>query len=78
MGSSLDPILANIILTVFEITIISGLIDSGTIKYYRRYVDDTLLLIKTSNIPALLKLFNKFNKTSNSKLILFQKSQLIF
>ncbi len=25
-------------------------------KYYKRYADDTLLLIKPSNVPALLKL----------------------
>ena len=31
----------------------------------RCYVDDTLLLIKPSNIPALLKLFNKFDKNLN-------------
>ena len=62
MGSSLGPVLANIILTEFEKTVISDLINCGTIKYYKRYVDDTLLVIKPSNIPALLKMFNQFDK----------------
>ena len=62
MGSSLGPVLANIILTEFEKTVVQELINCGTIKYYKRYVDDTLLLIKPSNIPALLKIFNKFDE----------------
>ena len=34
----------------------------GTIKYYRRYVDDTLVLIKPSDISTVLEKFNKFDK----------------
>ena len=41
MGSSLGPVLANIILIEFKRTVISDLINCGTIKYYERYVDDT-------------------------------------
>ena len=54
MGSALGPVLANIILTEFEKTIVSNLIKSGTIKFYRRYVDDTLALIKPSDISTVL------------------------
>ena len=46
MGNCLAPVLANIILTQFEKEIVQGLIQCGTIKFYRRYVDDTLVLIK--------------------------------
>ena len=42
MGSPLGPTLANIIMTEFEDIIIKPLINSGTIKFYKRYVDDTL------------------------------------
>ena len=41
MGSSLGPVLANIILTEFERLIVSELIADGTIKFYKRYVDDS-------------------------------------
>ena len=51
MGSALGLVLANIILTEFEKVIVSKLIDSGIIKFYHRYVDDTLALIKMSDIP---------------------------
>ena len=42
-----------------------NLINSGTIKFYKRYVDGTLLLIKPSNIPTLLKMINNFDKNLN-------------
>ena len=35
---------------------------SGVIKFYRRYVDDTLVLIKPSDIPEILNKFNTFDK----------------
>ena len=60
MGSSLGPVLANIILTEFERFIDSELIADGTIKFYKRYVADTLVLIKLSDISAVLAKFNSF------------------
>ena len=48
--SCLAAVLANIILTEFEKQIIEDLIKSGTIKFYRRYVDDALVSIKPCDI----------------------------
>ena len=42
--------------------IISYLIHSGIIKFYRRYVDDTFVLIKSCDIPTVLAKFNSFDK----------------
>ena len=50
MGSSMGPLLANIIMTQLEELIINPLINDGTIKFYSRYVDDTLLVMKPSDI----------------------------
>ena len=61
MGSSLGPVLANIILNEFERLIVSELIADGTIKLYKRFVDDTLVLIKPSDISAVLAKFNSFD-----------------
>ena len=61
MGSSLGPVLANIILTEFERLIVSELIADSTIKFYKHYVDDTLVLIKPSDIFAVLAKFNSFD-----------------
>ena len=61
MGCSLGPVLANIILTEFEKNVVSDLICSD-IKFYKRYVDDTLVLIKPSDIPLVLNKFNQLDK----------------
>ena len=54
MGSCLAPVLANIILTEFEKSIINYLIKTGIITFYRRYVDDSLVLIKPKDVPFVL------------------------
>ena len=50
MGSPLGPVLANIILTEFENVIVKPLIDTGGQKFYCRYKDDTLAMIKKDKI----------------------------
>ena len=62
MGGSLGPVMANIILTEFERIVINPLINSGIIKLYCRYVDDTLLLIKHDDIDFLLNQFHSFDR----------------
>ena len=44
MSSPIAPVLANIIMTELESTILKKLFDTGKIKLYCRYVDDTLIL----------------------------------
>ena len=61
MGCSLGPILANIILTEFEKIVVSDLIRSRIIKFYKGYVDDTFVLIKPCDIPTVLTKFNQFD-----------------
>ena len=61
MGSPLGPTLANIIMTEFEDIIIKPPINSGTIKFDKRYVDDTLILTKPSDIPYIFAKFNSFH-----------------
>ena len=53
--------LVNIILTEFERLIVSELIADDTIKFYKRFVHDTLVLIKPSDISAVLAKFNSFD-----------------
>ena len=61
MGSVLGPVLANIIMVEFERVTIKKLIDDGYIKFYGRYVDDTLLLIKKEHMPYIYESFHKFD-----------------
>ena len=62
MGSSMGPLLANIIMTELEKVIITPLVDDGTIKFYGRYVDDTLLLVKPTDIDRIHQKLNTFDK----------------
>ena len=45
LGSSLGPLLANIIMTELERKVIKQFIDDKTLMFYGRYVDDTLVVI---------------------------------
>ena len=65
MGSSLGPVLANIIMTELENVIVRNLIADGTVAFYARYVDDTLLLIKPENVQKVLMKLNSFHKSLN-------------
>ena len=62
MGSSLGPVLANVIMTEQEKVIIDDLITTGIIKFYIRYVDDTLVLTKPEHIDLVLAKLNSYNK----------------
>ena len=64
MGASLGLVLANIIMTECEKVIVDNLLKKGTIKFYIRYVDDTLLLVRWQDIDKVLKAFNECNKKS--------------
>ena len=50
MGSSLGPVLANVLMTEFERLVVDKLIKDGLIKFYIRYVDDALVLAKAEDI----------------------------
>ena len=62
MGSSLRPVLANIILTELEDVTIKALIVNGTIKLYSCLDDDTLLIMKPGNFSQLHNALNLFHK----------------
>ena len=62
MGSSLGPVLANIIMTELGDVVTKPLIANGTIKFYTRFVDDTLLVIKPGNVKKVHNALNQFDK----------------
>ena len=63
MGGSLGPVLAHIIMTEFEKVFVENLINTGTVKFYARYVDGTLLVIKRKDIDFILQKFNSFDES---------------
>ena len=49
-------------MTELEKDIIQKLINKKFIKFYIRYVDDALLLVKDGDIDPILKKLNSYNK----------------
>ena len=52
MRSCLGPVLANIIMTELETVIVDKLFAANLLKFYIHYVDDTLALIKESDLTS--------------------------
>ena len=61
MGSCLGLVIANIIMTELEIVIIDKLFAANLLKLYIRHVDETLALIKESDINIVLKKLNSLH-----------------
>ena len=70
--SSLSPLLANAIMTDLEEKVIKPLINDNTTKFYARYVDDTLFVIKREDVGRMQNLLIKFNPNLRFTLDLFQ------
>ena len=62
---TLGPVLVNIIMTELERVAVDGLIQQGLIKFYVRYMDDTLLSFKPEDSEEILGKFNQFHKNLN-------------
>ena len=57
----MEPTLANIIMTELETVIVDKLFKNNLLKFYDRFVDDTLGLIKESDIATVLLKLNIFH-----------------
>ena len=49
-------------MTELELVVVDKMVNSGLIKFYGRYLDDTLLLFNPENVDNIIKAFNKFRK----------------
>ena len=78
MGSSLGLVMANIIVTKLENKIIKPLMNDGTIKFYCRYMDDTLLFVEPQDVSCIHKLLNDFDKNLQFTIDLFENEVPIF
>ena len=78
MGSSLGPVTANIFMTELEKFILDELINDNIFKFYIRYVDDTLLLVKPEDTDKILKKFNSFDKNIQFTIDKFLNGTYIF
>ena len=65
-------------MTELERVIVEPLITSGKIKFYIRYVDDTLLLPKEEDIMFIFDKFNSFNKNLKFAIDRFDDNNIHF
>ena len=63
MDPSLEPVLTNVIIKEFERLVVDQLIKNGLIKFYIKFVDDTLVLAKVEDIHNIMKQSNSFHKS---------------
>ena len=78
IGSSLGPVLANIIMTELEKIVVSDLINSNLIKAYIRYVKVPLLLAKEDGIDNIVQQFNAFDDNLKFTIDKFTDSDVHF
>ena len=65
MGSCLGLTLTNIIMTELETKVVDSLFKDGLLKFYIRYVGDTLALIKESDTDNVLSKLKGFHPSLN-------------
>lgn len=58
MNSSLDSVLANVILTELENFVVTCFMENGFLKFPCRYANDVSVLHKEDQIDRILKAFN--------------------
>ena len=61
MGSSSGRLLANVIMTDLEEKVMKPPTDNNTIKFYAKYIDDTLFVIKRKDVRRMQNLLNSFD-----------------
>ena len=59
-------------MTDLEENVIKPLINDNTIKFYARYIDDTLFVIKRKDVPRIQNLLNNFDPNLRFTVDLFQ------
>ena len=62
LGPFFGLVLSNVIMLELEKKIVKPMIESGKLKFYMRYQDDTLLLAKEDNVNYIFGKFNSFHK----------------
>ena len=78
MGMVMAPVMAGIVMADLEEKIIKPLINSNIIKFYSRYVDDTLVLIKPENINYVHNLLNSYHKNLKFTVDTFEDNLIHF
>ena len=78
MWSPLVSLIPNVKITELESVFVKDLFCKGYFKFYIRYMDDTLVLIKKSDVPTVLQALNGFHKNLNFTVDTFEEKKVHF
>ena len=78
MGSPLGSLMANVIMNELERVVVKDLFSKENLKFYIRYMNDTLVSTKKSNIPIVLQALNGFHKNLNFTADTFEQKKVHF
>ena len=62
VGSPLGPLMANVTITKLKRMVVMDLFNKGYLKFYIRFIEDTLVLMKKSDVPIVLQALMAFMK----------------
>ena len=78
MGSPLGPLMANVIMTELERVLVKDLFNKEYLKFYIRYTDETLVLMKKSHVLIVLEALNGFHKNLSFTVDTFEDKKVHF
>ena len=78
MGSPLGPLMTNAILTELERVVLNDLFNKGYLKFYIRFMDDKLVLMKKYDVPIVLQALNGFHENLNFTVDTFENKKVHF
>ena len=78
MGSPLGPLMANVIMTELERVVVKDLFNKEYLKFYIRYTDETLVLMKKSHVLIVLEALNGFHKNLSFTVDTFEDKKVHF
>ena len=72
------PLMANVLMTELERVVVKDVFNKGYLKFYIPFMDDTLVLMKKSDVPVVLQALNGFHKNLNFTVDTFENKKSTF
>ena len=65
-------------MTELERVVVKDVFNKGYLKFYIRFMDDTLVLMKKSDVPVVLQVLHGFHKNLNFTVDTFENKKVHF
>ena len=70
--------MADVIMTELERVVVKDVFSKGYLKFYIRFMDDTLVLMKKFDVPIVLQALNGFHKNLDFIMNVFENKKIHF